>query len=104
VKPDGENPVPQTVHAVFRDQQATVVAQYTASFIQQGLVVNRVMKHIQQQDDIITSGAHRQRSSIENLEWNIGLIDVDDIQAQHLTALSVAQHRAQVTAPGAYIQ
>jgi hypothetical protein len=47
VKPDGENPVPQTIHAIFRDQQTTAVAQYTASFVQEGLVVSRMMKHIQ---------------------------------------------------------
>ena len=104
MKPDGENPVPQTIHAIFRDQETTAVAQYTASFVQKRLVVSRVMKDVQQEDNIITSGVHRQRFSVENLEWNIGLVDIDDIQAKYLAALSVAQQRAQVTAPGADIQ
>jgi len=44
------NPTARTlfhIYAVFRDQQTTAVAQYTPSFVQEGLVVSRMMKHIQ---------------------------------------------------------
>ena len=104
MKPDGEDPVPSTIHAILRNQQNTAVAQDTARLIQKRLVVRRMVKYVQKEHDIITSGSYRHHPAIENLKWYIGLIDIDDIQAKYLTALSVAEQWAQVTAPGAYVQ
>jgi hypothetical protein len=52
------------------------------------------MKHVQKEDDIITSGSYRHHSAIENLKWYIRLIHIDDIQAKYVTGLSVAQQWA----------
>src|ERR1017187_9840279 len=104
MKSHGEDPIPKTIHAIFRYQERPSFSQNTNCVMQKRLVVCCVMKNIQQEDDIETPRVQRQCSAVEDLEWHIGLVGIDDIQAEHLTTHSVPKQLTQVTAPGTHIQ
>jgi hypothetical protein len=46
VKPDGKDAVPETIYAVFRDQKPAAVAENAVCFIQEWLVVCRMVKNV----------------------------------------------------------
>src|SRR5450756_1394834 len=104
MKSHREDPIPKTIHAIFRYQETPSFSQNTNCIMQKRLVVCCVMQNIQQEDDIETPRGERQRSAVEELGWHIGLVGIDDIQAEHLTTHSVPKQLTQVTAPGSHIQ
>jgi hypothetical protein len=96
--------IPGTIDAVFRDQHYPAVPKNPVCFIQKRSILCRMMKHIEQKDDIKTSGVYGQNLSIEHLERNVGLVGVNDIQTEDPALSSVPKELAQVTAPGTDIQ
>ena len=104
MKANGESPVPNAIHAIFRYHETAVFPQNPVRFIQERLVVRRVMKDIQVKNDIITLRIYWQHLTIEQLKRHVGLIRIDNIQAKYVTTEPLPKQLAEVTAPRSYIQ